>query len=111
MDLLVLPQAPPDLRAALFRVAADIPGVRFEGKARDSLGRRGVSVAFGETGLTAVLTDEPVSTLTFDARTGEFLERAERVEDENEPPISLTTYAQSTVVDREGLRPDGTKVR
>ncbi|GGJ37214.1 CU044_5270 family protein [Streptomyces brasiliensis] len=42
-DLLLSP-APPKLRAALYRVAADLPGVRLVGKVTDSTGRHGTAV-------------------------------------------------------------------
>ena len=36
-----------DVRAALYRVAASLPGVRYDGTARDALGRTGVAVSVG----------------------------------------------------------------
>jgi hypothetical protein len=44
-DLLRQPGVPPELRAALFRVAAGIPGVQLVGPVADRLGRAGVAVA------------------------------------------------------------------
>jgi hypothetical protein len=44
--LLALPVTA-QVRAALYRTAATLPGVRYEGEARDALGRRGVAVAVG----------------------------------------------------------------
>lgn len=45
-DLLRAGGVPSAVRAALFEVAARIPGVDFEGKVTDPLGRRGVAVVF-----------------------------------------------------------------
>lgn len=44
-DLLRESPAGPELRAALYRVAADVPGVRLLGQVTDSLGRTGTAVA------------------------------------------------------------------
>ena len=45
-DLLRETDAPPALRAALFKVAASIPGVRILGRITDRLGRTGIVVAY-----------------------------------------------------------------
>lgn len=45
-DLLRETDAPPALRAALFKVAASIPGVKILGRVTDRLGRTGVVVAY-----------------------------------------------------------------
>lgn len=45
-DLLRETYAPPDLRAALYEVAANLPGVEFVGKVMDALGRPGIGVAY-----------------------------------------------------------------
>lgn len=47
-DLLRETDAPPALRAALFKVAATIPGVRVLGRITDRLGRTGIVVAYAE---------------------------------------------------------------
>jgi hypothetical protein len=44
--LLALP-VPGDVRAALFRTAASLPGIRDDGRSRDAFGREGVSVSVG----------------------------------------------------------------
>ncbi|MGH3690496.1 MAG: CU044_5270 family protein, partial [Microbacterium sp.] len=43
-ELLTAADAPPDLRAALYRVAAGLPGVQLVGDVRDPLGRPGTGV-------------------------------------------------------------------
>jgi hypothetical protein len=62
--LLALP-VPAPVRASLYRTAATLPGVRFDGPARDPLGRPGVSVSVGN-GASEMR-------LSFDPRTGELL--------------------------------------
>jgi hypothetical protein len=47
-DLFRETDAPPALRAALFKVAASIPGVRILGRITDRLGRTGIVVAYPE---------------------------------------------------------------
>jgi hypothetical protein len=75
-SLLTAP-VPPAVRAALYRLAATLPGVVYDGRARDALGRAGVEVQLGHgsagwrmifdpnTGellQTALLTDNPAAT-------------------------------------------------
>jgi hypothetical protein len=61
-DTMRLSPASPELRAALWRVAASIPGVRLLGDTSDSLGRAGVAVELGR------------QRLLVDPDTGELLE-------------------------------------
>ena len=44
-DLLSSPAAAPELRAALYRVAAEIPDIELIGRATDPVGRQGIAVA------------------------------------------------------------------
>jgi hypothetical protein len=44
-DLLRAPLTPPDVRAALFEVAAGLPGIELLGEMDDRVGRPGVAVA------------------------------------------------------------------
>jgi hypothetical protein len=44
--LLAMP-VPADVRAALYRTAATLPGVRYDGTARDALGRSGTEISVG----------------------------------------------------------------
>jgi hypothetical protein len=44
-DLLSRPSAAPELRAALYRVAAEIPGIELIGRVTDPVGRQGIAVA------------------------------------------------------------------
>jgi hypothetical protein len=50
-DLLRETDAPPALRAALYRAAAGLPGVKSLGTVTDKLGRRGVGLAFDSHGV------------------------------------------------------------
>jgi len=71
-DLLRATYAPPALRAALFTVASDIPGVQLIGPTTDHLGRRGIGIAIvqkpsdpaqGASGLFELIFDPTTSTL------------------------------------------------
>jgi hypothetical protein len=64
-DLLRDPPLPKDLRAALLRAAARIPGIDLVSDTRDLDGRPGIGVTYGE--------GSQASTLVFDRRTHEFL--------------------------------------
>jgi hypothetical protein len=50
-DLLRETDAPPALRAALYRAAAGLPGVKALGTVTDKLGRRGIGLAFDKDGV------------------------------------------------------------
>jgi hypothetical protein len=63
--LLVLPVTPA-VRAALYRTAASLPDVRYDGMARDSLGRQGVEISVG--------AGDDELRLIFDERNGALLE-------------------------------------
>jgi hypothetical protein len=62
--LLALPVTPA-VRAALYRTAASLPGVRYDGTVRDSLGRRGVEISIG--------SGDDRMLLIFDERSGALL--------------------------------------
>jgi hypothetical protein len=66
-DLLRETLVPPELAAALFRVAATIPGVTVGWHATDAAGRSGIAVSRYDSGLKAN------AELIFDARTYQFL--------------------------------------
>jgi hypothetical protein len=52
---------PPAVRAALYRAAALIPGVRYDGHVHDSLGRAGVGVSAGRPGSEFELIFDPAT--------------------------------------------------
>jgi hypothetical protein len=110
------PVFPPALRAALFRIAAGLPGVEYLGEVRDRLGRPGVAVTLAH-GDEAHAHEQQV--MIFDARTGALLQRERRAPGPAEmglpasmrdPVTSLTVIEQSAAVDGEGIRPDGPRV-
>jgi hypothetical protein len=68
-DLLRETDAPPALRAALYRAAAGLPGVKSLGTVTDKLGRRGVGLAFDSHGVR--------HELIFSARTSALLAEQE----------------------------------
>ncbi len=58
-DLLRETYAPPGVRSALYRIAADLPGVELVGKVTDPLGREGVAVAYTHDGVRHELLFDP----------------------------------------------------
>jgi hypothetical protein len=56
---------PASVRAALYRLVATLPGVRYDGPARDALGRPGVAVSIATSG--------EANRMIFDPRTGALL--------------------------------------
>jgi hypothetical protein len=67
-DLLRETDASPQLRAALYRAAAGLPGVRLLGTVTDPIGRRGIALAHADDASGATLDE-----LIFDPRTGALL--------------------------------------
>lgn len=102
-DLLRETVAPPELRAALYRVAADLPGIEFVGEVTDAAGRPGVAVAMGDDSGVAhrelLIFDPDTSTLLATetillGRTSEF---------DADPPVRIgwAVFLESAIV--EGL--------
>ncbi len=58
-DMLRETYAPPALRAALYDIAANLPGVQFVGNTTDASGRPGVGVAFTRGGLSEEMIFDP----------------------------------------------------
>lgn len=82
-QFLLLPTAPP-LRAALFRVLADLPGVQLLGHQRDRLGRSGIAVAVTD-GRPERVREE----LLFDPATSNLLQTQAVLLRTSTPPSSL----------------------
>jgi hypothetical protein len=97
--------ATPAQRAALYEVAARIPGVELVGRVTDPIGRTGVAVAMAST------DDGLRHMLVLDPDTGELLAEEQRVLEENEfgyaagTLIGYATYLTSAVVDSSHERP------
>ena len=107
-DLLRLPDASPELRAALYRVAAGIEGVQLLGDVTDATGRTGtaVGIEFEESG------DMQRTAILFDPETSRVLEiRTEILEPvtwtDATPPllVDYTLYLDSGIVDSTSERP------
>jgi len=97
--------ASPALRAALYEVAARIPGVQLIGPAKDRIGRRGVAVAYADGKI------HERHELIFDRRTAALLGE-EYVQLDGNPSgypagtvTGYSTYVASGVVNRRGARP------
>ncbi|MGH2656906.1 MAG: CU044_5270 family protein [Actinomycetota bacterium] len=107
-DLLRETVAPPALRAALYEVAARIPGVELVGGVADPAGRRGVAVAIESDYSGALIREE----LVFDPNTSELLaerqvllERVPWLDAEPGAVIGWAAYLQSGTVDSTSVRP------
>jgi hypothetical protein len=85
-DLLRETDASPKLRAALYRVAGTIPGVRALGPTRDHRGRLGIGLAYGN------------ETLIFNPRTAALM--GETYRDAQGRVVEWAVYLVSRVVDR-----------
>jgi len=97
--------ASPEQRAALYHVAARIPGVELVGPVVDSVGRRGIAVARDDT------VNRIRSVLVFDPTTSVLLAEQESTLDGNPfgyptgTRIESITYVETAVVDSLGARP------
>ncbi|WP_405907193.1 CU044_5270 family protein [Streptomyces sp. NBC_00828] len=93
---------PPDVGAALYRAAAEIPGVTVVQDAVDADGRHGIAVAREDDGIR--------QELIFDPKTYEFLgERQVAVQDtyglKKGQVVGVSAILDRTVVDKAGQRP------
>lgn len=100
-DLLRQPGAPPELRAALYKVAASIPGVELIGSVRDRAGRQGVAVAkttdyWGSKQRLVLIFDPRTSALLDEERV--LLESAGWVEAKPPVVIGYATYLEWGIV-------------
>ncbi len=98
-DLLRETDAPPALRAALYRAAAGLPGVKALGTVTDELGRRGLGLAFDSHGTR--------HELIFSAATSALLAERDvvigRLPEAHTAPgtvIGWSTYSAGRIVDR-----------
>jgi hypothetical protein len=97
-DLLRETAAPPALRAALYTLASQLPGVQLIGPTHDQLGRPGTGVAYVSRGLRDELIFDPQTS----GLLGEQQSVVERTKDNPFPPgsvIGWAAYLASGVVD------------
>ena len=100
-DMLREPGAPPELRAALYQVAARIPGVEFLGRVTDRAGRPGVAVAkdttyWGGKQRYVLLFDPSTSALLGEERG--LIEPVDWLDARPPVVIGHATYLESAVV-------------
>ena len=96
-DLLGETAAPPQLRASLYQVAADIPGVELLGTVADRAGRQGIAVAASRDSTRCELIFDPKTSTLFAKE--ETLTR--QIPDTTAPvgtAISYTLYLDSKIV-------------
>jgi hypothetical protein len=68
-DMLRETYAPPELRAALFQIASELPGVELVGNVKDEQGRDGVAVGYTTGGLRQELIFDPNTSALLGERT------------------------------------------
>lgn len=98
-DLLEMPNAVPELRAALFRVATRIPGVRVVEDASDPVGRHAVALAFRSEGAE--------KELFFDPETVQFMAEVENYGVQGRWYVIVV---RAGIVDSTDERPEGKEV-
>jgi hypothetical protein len=107
-DLLRRTDAPPQLRASLYRVAAAIPGVELLGRVTDAAGRPGLAVgitsdATGWLERTELVFD-PATSRLLGERT-ELLERVDWIDASPPVVIAYSVYVAAGTVDSTSERP------
>ncbi len=98
-DLLRETDAPPALRAALYRAAADLPGVKAIGTVTDELGRRGLGLAFDSHGTRHELIFSATTSALL-AEQDVLVGRAPGVHAARGTVLEWSTYSAGRVVDR-----------
>jgi hypothetical protein len=98
-DLLRETDAPPALRAALYRAAAGLPGVKSLGTVTDKLGRQGVGLAFDSHGTRHELIFS-AATSALAAEQDVLIGRAQGVHAPLGSVLSWSAYTAGKVVDR-----------
>ncbi|MFC4033341.1 hypothetical protein ACFO3J_17860 [Streptomyces polygonati] len=105
-DLLATSPASPKLRAALYRVLATTPGIRLDGAARDSRGRKGTSISVTYNEQFGPATARATEQLLIDPRTGVLLQEHLKIvtypkgSQGRVQHLSTTTYLSSGWVDK-----------
>ncbi|MDA8217843.1 MAG: CU044_5270 family protein [Dehalococcoidales bacterium] len=101
-DLLRQPGVPPEVRSALYKVAASIPGVELVGDMVDRAGRQGVAVAkttdyWGAKERLVLIFDPATSALLGEEQV--LLERADWTDATPPVVIGYATYLESSLVE------------
>lgn len=108
VELLADPHPSAQVRSSAYQVIADIPDVQLLGNVTDIAGRTGQAV-------TIDFSDGSRETIIFDTSNGELLQRESGSQNpsaytDHGPVTRTTTYYPSVLVNKDGLRPDGSKV-
>ena len=103
-DLLRGAPIPSDLRGALYRVAARVPGIRAVGEVRDAAGRRGVGIGRDNQGVRSVLIFDP-ATAELLGEQNVLLERGDYVDAAPGTVTGEAAYLEAGVVDSTRERP------
>jgi hypothetical protein len=103
-DLLREAPVPPNVRAALYRAAARIPGVRLIGEVRDPIGRKGLAVALTANDTRRELIFDPDDS-TLLAEREVLIHRVKWIDAPAGSDIGSAAYVESGVVDSTHERP------
>lgn len=98
-DLLRETDAPPALRAALYRAAAGLPGVKALGTVTDELGRRGLALAFDSHGTRHELIFSATTSALL-AEQDVLIGRAPGVQAARGTVLEWSAYSAGRIVDR-----------
>jgi hypothetical protein len=104
--------ASPELRSALYQVAANLPGVELVGNAQDHIGREGTEVAYTHSSMRDGLIFDPSTSQVLEENmtlvgpdAGTDVPGAIPGPNPGEQTVSYTVYDESGVVDSIGERP------
>jgi DNA-directed RNA polymerase specialized sigma24 family protein len=103
-DVLRSAPLPSDLRAALYRVAARIPGIHLIGEVRDTAGRGGVGVAFDDPARRRILIFDP-QTAELLGEQSVLLEPGDYLDAAPGTVVGEAAYLEAGVVDSTRERP------
>lgn len=103
-DLLRQAYLPPDVRAALYQLTAELPGVELLGEVRDPVGRPGTGVAYvdDQDGIRRELIFDPATSALLGERESIVRSGAYGVDAPPGTPVSYAAYLESKVVDSVG---------
>ncbi len=104
-DLLRETYAPPALRAALYQVASELPGVELIGTVKDDAGRSGIAVGYTSHGTRQELIFDPTTAALLGERSVVVDPVKAKMHVAAGTVMSLSTYLASGVVDSTSQKP------
>jgi hypothetical protein len=104
-DLLRETYAPPALRAALYRIASELPGVELIGSVKDEAGRTGTAVGYTTSGIRQELIFDPGTSALLGERSVITEPDKAKMQVSAGTVMSWATYLASGIVDSTSERP------